>query len=119
MKKLFIIMPVLMLLGCPFSGFKPPKPYYSWRLHNSINLYPPLEKGSFHQFLNRREKDMSDCGMDFVSGESTKPHVNLCMEKKGWYLEGGPVCENELAWDNPLCIQWRKKHSKPDAKPWG
>jgi len=57
--------------------------------------------------------------MDFVVGESVNPEVNLCLEKKGWYLEGGPVCEERLMWDSPICIQWRKKHSKPDAKPWG
>ena len=46
--------------------------------------------------------------MDFVSGESDNPEVNLCLEKKGWYLEGGPVCENTLMWNRPICIQWRK-----------
>ena len=56
--------------------------------------------------------------MDFVTGESVNPEENLCLEKKGWYLEGGPVCEERLMWDSPICIQWRKKHSKPDAKPW-
>ena len=56
--------------------------------------------------------------MDFVIGESVNPEVNLCLEKKGWYLEGGPVCEERLMWDSPICTQWRKKHSKPDAKPW-
>ena len=52
-------------------------------------------------------------------GYAGVPEVNLCLEKKGWYLEGGPVCEERLMWDSPICTQWRKKHSKPDAKPWG
>ena len=56
--------------------------------------------------------------MDFVSDESDNPEVNLCLEKKGWYLEGGPLCEEKTMWNRPACIQWRKKHSKPDAKPW-
>ena len=46
--------------------------------------------------------------MDFVTGESVNPEENLCLEKKGWYLEGGPVCEERLMWDSPICIQWRK-----------
>ena len=41
---------------------------------------------------------MKDCGMDYVTGESDNPEVNLCLEKKGWYLKGGPVCENTLMW---------------------
>lgn len=108
-----------ILTACSFGGFQPPKPYYGWRLHNSINLYPPSEKGSFWEYLTKRENDMRSCGMDPVIGESDNPKANLCLEQKGWYLEGGPVCENELMWDRPLCIEWRKKHSKPDAKPWG
>ncbi|MCK3654772.1 hypothetical protein A4G19_03025 [Pasteurellaceae bacterium Macca] len=62
---------------------------------------------------------MKACGMDFVSGESDDPKVNLCMESKGWYLEGGPVCEEMTMWRRPVCIEWRKKHSAPDVKPWG
>ncbi|TGZ98904.1 hypothetical protein D3M79_07745 [Rodentibacter pneumotropicus] len=62
---------------------------------------------------------MRDCGMDFVIGESDDPKVNLCLESKGWYLKGGPVCENMLMWNDLPCIKWRAKHSKPDVKPWG
>ncbi|MCK3655658.1 hypothetical protein A4G19_07805 [Pasteurellaceae bacterium Macca] len=62
---------------------------------------------------------MRACRMDFVSGESDNPEVNLCMESKGWYLEGGPVCEEKIMWRRPVCIEWRKKHSAPDVKPWG
>ncbi|QPB43231.1 hypothetical protein IHV77_03755 [Rodentibacter haemolyticus] len=62
---------------------------------------------------------MRACGMDPVVGESDYPEVNLCLEKKGWYLESGPVCEERTMWNRPLCIEWRAKHSKPDAKPWG
>ena len=61
---------------------------------------------------------MEDCGMDFVIGESDDLKVNLCFEKKEWCLEGGPVCGNTIMWDKPLCVQWRKKHCKPYAKPW-
>jgi len=88
-------------------------------LHNSKILFPTSDPQRINKYLDRREKDMSDCGMDYVVGESDNPEVNLCLEKKGWYLEGGPICEEKTMWDSPICIQWRKKHSKPDAKPWG
>ena len=103
MKILFFIFGLLTINACSFGGFQPPPPHYHWQL----------------QFLARRKKDMSDCGMDFVTGESDEPEVNLCLEKKGWYLKGGPICEEKTMWNRPACIQWRKKHSKPDAKPWG
>ena len=118
MRFILLLLLSLTLFGCSFGGFQPPPPYYSWRLHNSRALFPNSDPQGRIKFLDRRQKDMSDCGMDFVSGESVNPEVNLCLEKKGWYLEGGPVCENILMWDSPICTQWRKKHSKPDAKPW-
>lgn len=62
---------------------------------------------------------MRACGMDPVRGESVYLEVNLCLEKKGWYLEQGPVCEERYVWNEPECIKWRAKYSKPDAKPWG
>ena len=117
MKILFFIFGLLTINACSFGGFQPP-PYYNWRLHNSKILFPTSDPQRINKYLDRREKDMSDCGMDYVVGESDDPEVNLCLEKKGWYLKGGPVCENTLMWDSPICIQWRKKHSKPDAKPW-
>ena len=117
--RLFLICLSLILFGCSFGGFKPALPYFSWSLHNSKALFQNSDPNVLTKYLARRKKDMSDCGMDFVTGESVNPEVNLCLEKKGWYLEGGPVCEERLMWDSPICIQWRKKHSKSDAKPWG
>ncbi|MEG9475374.1 hypothetical protein F480_01530 [Bibersteinia trehalosi Y31] len=119
MKIFSIIVGVFCLIGCSFGGFKPPQPYYKWRLHDSIKLYPPSQEGSFFELLTHRENDMRSCGMDPVLGESDKLKVNLCMEKKGWYLEQGPVCEEKDVWNEPECIKWRAKHSKPNAKPWG
>ena len=117
MKILFFIFGLLTINACSFGGFQPP-PHYHWRLHNSKILFPPSDPQRINKYLDRREKDMSDCGMDFVSGESDNEEVNLCLESKGWYLKGGPICEERTMWDRPICIQWRKKHSKPDAKPW-
>jgi len=108
----------LTLFGCSFGGFKPAPQYYHWRLRNADALFPESDPNVLTKYVDRKEKDMKNCGMDFVIGESVNPEVNLCLEKKGWYLEGGPVCEERLMWDSPICTQWRKKHSKPDAKPW-
>ena len=114
---LFLIPSILLLTSC--SGwFQPLPPHDHWRLHNSKILFPTSDPQRINKYLGRREKDMSDCDMDFVIGESDNPEVNLCLEKKGWYLEGGPICEEKTMWNRPACIQWRKKHSKPDAKPW-
>ncbi len=60
---------------------------------------------------------MEDCGIDFIIDESDDLKVNLCFEKR-MVFRGGPVCGNTIMWDKPLCVQWRKKHCKLDAKPW-
>ena len=73
----------LTLFGCSFGGFQPPPPHDHWRLHNSRVLFPNSDPQGRIKFLDRRQKDMSDCGMDFVIGESVNPEVNLCLEKKG------------------------------------
>jgi len=115
---LFLIPSILLLTSC--SGwFQPLPPHDHWRLHNADALFPESDPNVLTKYVDRKEKDMKDCGMDFVTGESDNPEVNLCLEKKGWYLEGGPICEEKTMWNRPACIQWRKKHSKPDAKPWG
>ncbi|ACA31905.1 hypothetical protein [Histophilus somni] len=109
--KVFSIISVVFLIGCSFGGFKPPKLHYKWRFEDK-NFETSYEYAVF------RGKEMRSCGMDPVLGESVKLKVNLCMEKKGWYLEQGPVCEEKYVWNEPECIKWRAKHSKPDAKPW-
>ena len=119
MRFTLLLLLSLTLFGCSFGGFKPAPQYYHWQLHNEKALFPNSDPDVLTKYLARRKKDMTDCGIiDWAAGESDNPEVNLCLEKKGWYLEGGPVCENTLMWDRPPCIQWRKKHSKPDAKPW-
>ena len=118
MRFTLLLLLFLTLFGCSFGGFKPAPQYYHWRLRNADALFPESDPNVLTKYVDRKEKDMKNCGMDYVTGESVNPEVNLCLEKKGWYLEGGPVCEERLMWDSPICIQWRKKHSKPDAKPW-
>ncbi len=112
MKVLAILCGVFFLASCSFGGFQPPKPYYIWYSKNK-NLESLID------FVDAREKDMRACGMDPVRGESVELKVNLCLENKGWYLKQGPVCEEKYVWNDPICIKWRAKHSKPDAKPWG
>ena len=116
--RFLLILFSLTLFSCSFGGFKPAPQHYHWRLHNADALFPESDPNVLTKYVDRKEKDMKDCGMDFVVGESDDPEVNLCLEKKGWYLEGGPICEEKTMWNRPACIQWRKKHSKPDAKPW-
>ena len=119
MKYMAIIICGILLSGCSIEKFfKPPPRYFYWRLNNVNKLYPKEEQGSFQRFFDRRSDDMRSCGMDDYVGESDNPEVNLCMESKGWYLKGGPVCENRIMWNRPPCIKWRSKHSKPNAKPW-
>ncbi|AIZ78556.1 hypothetical protein [Actinobacillus equuli] len=112
MKLLVTLCSMFFLVSCSFGGFKPPKLYYIWYSKNK-------KFESLIDLVDAKEKDMRTCGMDPVLGESGSAKTNLCLERKGWYLKGGPVCENELMWNQPLCIQWRAEHSKPNAKPWG
>ncbi|XWY22237.1 hypothetical protein ACNGTP_03530 [Bisgaard Taxon 45] len=100
------------------ASFQPPPRYFKWRAPDYPHLKKYPEEEQFYQWVVYQNKEMRACGMDPFVGESGNPEVNLCLERKGWYLKDGPYCENELEWDKPLCVEWRKKHSKPDAKPW-
>ena len=113
MKVLFSIFLILILSGCSFGGFQPPPPPHDhWQLHNETALFPNSDPDVLTKYLDRREKDMSDCGMDYVVGESDNPEVNLCLEKKGWYLEGGPICEEKTMWNRPACKKPLKLRNK-------
>ena len=48
------------------------------RMHYSLNQIPNV----LTKYVDRKEKDMKNCGMDYVTGESDNPEVNLCLEKK-------------------------------------
>lgn len=100
------------------ASFQPPPRYFKWRAPDYPHIKDPDPDTEFYKKIVHRGKEMRACGMDPFVGESNYPEVNLCLERKGWYLKDGPYCENELEWDKPLCVEWRKKHSKPDAKPW-
>ncbi|STO55038.1 Uncharacterised protein [Canicola haemoglobinophilus] len=118
MKNIIVmICGVIFLSGCSFGGFQPPKMYYIWL--PGKGFYTATGERKFDDIYSLRSRHMRACDIDPVVGESIVAEANLCLEQKGWYLEGGPVCENELMWDQEVCIAWRKKHSRPDAKPWG
>ena len=80
---LFLIPSILLLTSC--SGwFQPLPPYYHWRLHNADALFPESDPDVLTKYVDRRKKDMTDCGIiDWAAGESDNPEVNLCLEKKG------------------------------------
>lgn len=121
MKKMItLFLTISLLVGCSFQGggFKAGPRYYKWRLHNAEELYGARSGKSLYDYALRTSKDMRSCGMDPILGEGGDGKVNLCLEGKGWYLEGGPVCENKLLWNDPACIKWRSKNSKPDVQPW-
>ncbi|ABY69531.1 hypothetical protein AP460_02755 [Actinobacillus pleuropneumoniae] len=111
-----ILCSIFFLSSCSFGGFKPPKAYYVWL--PGKQFYSPAWGKKFDLFT-QREIDMHACGIDPILGESGSAEANLCLERKGWYLEGGAVCENKLMWNDPECIKWRAKYSKPGVKPWG
>ncbi|QLB12862.1 hypothetical protein EV697_1192 [Bisgaardia hudsonensis] len=109
---LIILMSVLLsACGWEGGGVKPARNYYSWR-------YPDGWKLSTHEWVMKRREGIIACNLDFMSVDSSEVKNLLCFEARGWYLEEGPVCEDQLIWDDPECIKWRKKHSKPDAVPW-
>lgn len=115
--KIKIILPLVLscflLSACSFGGFKPPIQADVWYMnHHNFG-------GDLNAYLDKEKKDMKACGMDFVIGESDNAKVNLCLENKGYHLKGGPVCESKFHWDDSICIDWRRKHSKPNAQPWG
>lgn len=97
--------------GWEGGGFTPAKPYYNWSHVDELKL-------STHEWFQKRRQDIIACGLDFMNVSSKDGKKMLCFEERGWYLKEGPVCENELMWDDLTCVNWRKKHSKPNAVPW-
>ena len=71
--RFLLILFSLTLFSCSFGGFKPAPQHYHWRLHNADALFPESDPNVLTKYVDRKEKDMKDCGMDFVTGESDDP----------------------------------------------
>ena len=114
MKYLSLLLSSLLLQGCiNVASFQPPKPVDSWSLHNEEKLFPSGAPDNLIKYVKRRDKDMWDCGIDPVIGDSTSAKASLCMESKGWYEKKGPVCEKDpMFYDDPLCVKWRAKRKR-------
>lgn len=109
-----LIFNCVLISACSFGGVKPPIKADVWYSNDKGSN----DLAAFKAYVKKRRNDRKECGMDVVVGESDNAKVNLCFENKGYHLEGGPVCESKFHWNDPICIDWRRKHSKPNAQPW-
>ncbi len=112
MKYLSLLLSSLLLQSCiNIASFQPPLPRDSWDFPGSEKYFSSSE--GMLKFYQKRSKDMWDCGIDPVMGDSISAKASLCMESKGWYEKKGPVCEKDpMFYDDPLCIKWRAKHKR-------
>ncbi len=112
MKYLLLIVSSCMILGCGFAGFQPPRQHFVWNLYGEEKYFAPSDPNGIHEYFEKRDRDMRSCGIDPVIGESASAKANLCLESKGWYLKSGPVCNDPIVYDDPLCVKWRAKHKR-------
>ncbi len=113
MKYLIVIISSCMILaGCCVAGFQPPRQHFVWYLHNVADHFDLTTTEGMVAYFKKEAKDMRACGIDPVIGESASAKANLCLESKGWYLKSGPVCNDPIIYDDPLCVKWRAKHKR-------
>ena len=112
MKYLMLFLSILVITGCSFSGFQPPPPVDSWRFPGAEKYFALDNENGMFEYFDKQEKDMRACGIDPVIGDSLSAKSGLCMEKKGWYEKKGPVCEDPMFYNDPLCVKWRAKHKR-------
>ena len=112
MKYTILFLITILIGGCGVAGFQPPKQYFVWYLHNASELFPSSDPDNLIKYSKRRNEDMWSCGMDPVIGEGGGAKAALCLEKKGWYLKNGPACEDQVLYNDPLCVKWRAKRKR-------
>ena len=111
-RRISIILLSTILFSCSFSGFKPPATVDSWDFPGSEKYLMQSNPNGLYEYFDKKEKDMRACGIDPVVGDSNSAKSGLCMESKGWYEKKGPVCEDPMFYDDPLCVKWRAKHKR-------
>ena len=112
MKYLMLFLSTLVITGCSFGGFQPPPPVDSWDFPGSEKYFALDNENGMLEYYKKMGKDMRACGIDPVIGDSLSAKSGLCMEKKGWYEKKGPVCEDPMFYNDPLCVKWRAKHKR-------
>ena len=113
MKYLSLLFTLCLLQGCiNVASFQPPLPTDSWYLSNVAEHFDLTTTEGMIAYSKKEAKDMRACGIDPVIGESLSAKSGLCMESKGWYEKKGPVCEDSMFYNDPLCVKWRAKHKR-------
>ena len=107
MKNIILMISLSLLTACSFSGFQPPRNTSYWTL-------PGLENMGFEgtEYIDKKFKEMRECGIDPFMGYHKNLKEGLCMEKKGWVYTQGPMCEYEYYKDDPACDDWKKAHKQ-------
>ena len=106
MKNILLLLVILNITACTFSGFKPPRQTAYWLLAGDV----PAGM-TFEEYVAWEDKIMYECNIDAFVGEHQTIIEGLCMEAKGWSYTEGPVCENNE--DNvTLCQIWKDKPNR-------
>ena len=113
MKYLMLFLSSLVITGCSFGGFQPPPPPVdSWRFPGAEEYFAPDNENGMLEYYDKRDKDMRAYSIDPVISNSLSAKSGLYIEKKGWYEKKGPVCEDPVFYNDPLCVKWRAKHKR-------
>ncbi|WP_296205325.1 hypothetical protein [Psychrobacter sp. UBA3962] len=107
MKNIILLISISVLTACSFSGFQPPRNTSYWTL-------PGLENMGFEgtEYIDKKFKEMRECGIDPFVGDTNNVKKRLCMEEKGWRNTEGLTCEVDFFKDNPACDDWKRQHGK-------
>lgn len=104
MKNIILLISLSLLTACSFSGFKPVTSPYYWNL--------PGNDLTLDEYIDKKHKEMRECGIDPFVGDTNNVKKRLCMEEKGWRNTEGLTCEVDFFKDNPACDDWKKAHKQ-------